>query len=88
MSVKTPSLLSLEKTAQAWCTPTTENTPMNPALAVAFANILDEVWSKPWLGNATTLEMLEEVICRIKLQGMANYKTTNPDAAIREVPKL
>lgn len=38
---------------------------MDGALAEAFAEILDEVWSKPWLGNATTEELLDELQVRV-----------------------
>ena len=61
---KEPSGLSLEKAAQAWCTPETSSKIMDEKLAVAFAEILDEIWSKPWLGNATTAEILVELDAR------------------------
>lgn len=38
-----PSRLAIEKAAQAWCTPTTEKITMIPELAMAFADILDEL---------------------------------------------
>ena len=41
------SKLAREKAAQAWCTPETEGIVMDPPLAEAFADILDEVWGKP-----------------------------------------
>lgn len=65
------SQLSREKAAQAWCTPKTEKKVMDTELAEAFADILDEIWSKPWLGNATTRELLDEVKARVDL----DYKT-------------
>lgn len=45
---------------------------MDSALAMAFARKLDEIWNKPWLGNATTKELLDEIAARVDL----NYKTT------------
>lgn len=69
------SELARQKAAQAWTKPETEEIEMNPALAEAFAEILDDVWSKPWLGNATTKELLEEIEARVDL----NYRTTKAD---------
>ena len=80
--------LAREKAAQAWCTPTTESKEMDVDLAEAFADILEEVWSKPWLGNATTGELLEELSTRILMNEQCqnigckrcglNYKTVGP----------
>ena len=61
--------------AQAWCTKTTENKAMDSDLAEEFANILDGIQSKPWLGNATTAELLDELKSRAEVGGYANYKT-------------
>jgi predicted transcriptional regulator len=47
---------------------------MSPPLAEAFAEILDEIWSQPWLGNATTKQLLEEIEARVDL----DYKTVDP----------
>lgn len=69
------SSLSRERAAQAWCTPETEKKVMDVELAEAFANILDEIWSKPWLGNATTAELIDEIRARCELDGTLNYKT-------------
>lgn len=60
--------LSRQKAAQAWCKPTTQHKAMDVELAEAFSEILDEVWSKPWLGNATTGELIEEIKARVDLQ--------------------
>lgn len=60
--------------ARAWCQPTTSHIVMDPALAEAFAVILDDVWSKPWLGNATTLELLDEIKARVD----CSYRTVDP----------
>lgn len=67
--------LSRGKAAQAWCTPKTEKKVMDVELAEAFANILDEIWSKPWLGNATTAELLDELKARCEVNGTLQYKT-------------
>jgi len=67
--------LARETVAKAWCKPTTEHIVMQPELAEEFAIILDEVWSKPWLGNATTGELLDEIRTRIEVDGMLDYKT-------------
>ena len=66
------SPLAIEKASSAWQTPETSGIQMDVRLATAFAKILDEVWSKPWLGNATTKELLDEVSARVDL----DYKTT------------
>jgi hypothetical protein len=67
----TVSTLALEKAAQAWCRPQTGHIVMDVVLATAFAEILDEVWTKPWLGNATTKELLDEIAARSDL----SYRT-------------
>ena len=41
--------LARERAAQAWCKETTKHKEMDVDLAEAFAEILDEIWSKPWL---------------------------------------
>ncbi len=66
------SILALEKAAQAWCTTENSDKTMDLELTVAFAKILEEIWSKPWLGNATTKELFEELMCR---SGNLDYKT-------------
>lgn len=63
--------LCREKAAQAWCQPKTSHKPMDADLCEAFAQILNEIWSQPWLGNATTGELIEELKARSDL----NYKT-------------
>lgn len=68
------SQLALEKAAQVWCKPETENIEMNQTLAKAFAETLDEIWTKPWLGNATTKELIDEISARVDL----DYRTTDP----------
>ena len=65
--------LASEKAAQAWCTPKTEKKVLDTELAEAFADILDEIWSKPWLGNATTGEIIEELKARSNL----SYRTVD-----------
>ena len=76
--IQMASSLAREKAAQAWCQPTTEKLGMIPELAEAFAEILDEVWSKPWLGNATNLQLIEELHIRHQLGHTApNYKSIN-----------
>jgi len=65
--------LALQKSAQAWCKPTTENKVMDVELCKEFAEILDEIWSQPWLGNATTGEMLDEIKARVD----CSYRTVD-----------
>jgi len=69
--------LAREKVAQAWCTPTTSHKLMDPDLAEAFAEILQDIWSKPWLGNATTAELINEIRTRIEMDGKLNYRTVD-----------
>lgn len=52
---------------------------MDAALAQAFAEILADVWSQPWLGNATTRELLEELRARIEIDGTLDYRTVDED---------
>ena len=70
---KQPSEGSIERSAQAWCDPRTSNIEMNTELAYVFAEIIDDIWSKPWLGNATTRELIEELSERSDL----DYRTVD-----------
>jgi tellurite resistance protein len=62
-----------EKAAQAWQKEKTINKVMDPDLAEAFAEIIEEISSKPWLGNATTGELIEELKARSDL----DYRTVD-----------
>lgn len=73
------SELSRQKVAQAWCTPKTEKKVMDTELAEAFAEILDEIWGKPWLGNATTGELIDELWTRCEVNGTLHYKTVGSE---------
>ena len=75
--MKEISELALQRAAQAWCTENTSSIEMDTRLATAFAEILDEVWSKPWLGNATTGELIDELKARAEMGGYAKYKTVD-----------
>jgi len=74
------SQLAKEKVAQAWYTPKTKKVVMDIDLAEAFADILDEVWSQPWLGKATTRQLIEELMARVDL----DYKTVGYEKAAPE----
>lgn len=58
------SASALEKAAQVWCRREVADKQMDIRLAVAFAEVLDEIWSQPWLGNATTRELKDELKAR------------------------
>lgn len=73
---KRASGLAIEKASQAWCTPKTSSIEMNTELAYAFAEIIDDILSKPWLGNATTGELIDELRARCEINGTINYSTT------------
>lgn len=81
-----PTRLSIETAAKVWCRPECSSIEMDARLATAFAEVLDEIWSKAWLGNATTGEMLDEIRARVDV----NYKTTgdneikNPTCPVTE----
>ncbi len=78
---------ALQWAAQAWCKPETEHKEMDSVLAEVFAEMLDDVMSQPWLGNATTGELIAEIKARTdfhncrnincKLCGL-NYKPAGP----------
>lgn len=76
--------LSREKAAQAWCKPKTCGKEMDGDLAEAFAEILDEIWSQPWLGNATTGQLLDEIRARVN----TNYRTVDPNATTPPIAVL
>jgi hypothetical protein len=71
---KTPSSLALQTAAKVWGMPTTAHKDMDAELATAFAEVIDDIWSKPWLGNATTKELLDEIGARC---GDLNYRTVD-----------
>ena len=66
-----------QKAAQAWCKETTKGKVMDIELCEAFAEIIEELTSQPWLGNATTKQLLDEITARVDL----NYKTVGEDIA-------
>lgn len=72
------TISATEKAAQAWCTPATSGKQMDPELAAAFADILDEIWNQPWLGNATTKELRDELRARGP-RSPDDYRTFVPD---------
>ena len=76
--------LAREKAAQAWCKDNTKHKIMDVDLAEAFAEILNEIWSQPWLGNATTGEMLEELKVRAEINGYSAYRTVDN----HDLPKM
>ena len=62
-----------ERVAQCWCQPTTKHIEMDVTLAEEFAKVLEWAWSQPWLGNATTKELLDEIAARSNL----SYRTVD-----------
>ena len=66
--------LCTQKAAQAWCKSGTEKLEMDPALCKAFAEILEEIWSQPWLGNATTRQLIDELSARIEVDQGMDYR--------------
>ena len=68
-----------QKAAKAWCQPTTEKIEMIPELCEAFAEIIHELWSQPWLGNATTRELINEIKARIEIDGNLDYRTVDSE---------
>lgn len=81
--MKKPSELALQTVARAWCQPTTSHKQMDVELATAFAEILDEIWLQPWLGNATTGQLLDEIRARVD----CSYKTTGETIPAPECAK-
>lgn len=74
-----PMELSREKAVQAWGTPKNCDKPIDIDLAESFAEILNGIWSKPWLGNATTDELLSEIRARIEMDGKLYYRTSDDE---------
>lgn len=66
-----------EKAAQAWCKEKTKDKVMDVDLCEAFAEIVEEISSQAWLGNATTGELLDEVKARVNLGYRTNEKGGN-----------
>jgi len=65
------SEFAIQKAVKAWCEESTRHISMDQKLCEAFAEIIDELTSQPWLGNATTKELLNEIAARSNLE----YKT-------------
>lgn len=65
--------LATSLAAQVWCRPETSSKVMDPVLCQAFAEVLREVLTQPWLGNATTKQLLDEVAARVDL----DYRTVD-----------
>ena len=65
------SEFAIQKAVKAWCQETTKHIAMDLNLCEAFAIIIDELTSQPWLGNATTKQLLDEIAARVDLE----YKT-------------
>ena len=76
--MRTITQLSIEKAAQAWCAEETKHLVMDVKLCMEFAKILDGVWSKPWLGNATTKELISELAARLT-DTQLKYKTVTKE---------
>ena len=77
MSNETSKRLYTSKAAEAWAKPSTSGIEMNVVLAEAFAEIIEEIWSQPWLGNATTRQLIEELSARIEIDGAMDYRTVD-----------
>lgn len=75
-----------EMAAKAWCTPRTSHKVIDTELIEAFAGILDEIWSKPWLGNATTGQLLNELRARVdcNYKTVASNETDSPSGSVAE----
>ena len=71
--------LARQKAAQAWCTSETKDITMIPELAFAFADIIETIWSRPWLGNATTEQLIDELKARIAIGGDLSYKPSDDE---------
>lgn len=52
-------------------------TAENAWQACLETNKVEEISNQPWLGNATTKEMLEELMARAEVHGYANYRTVD-----------
>ena len=75
--MKDPSDLALEEVAGCWRLPETEHLVQDQALTLAFARLLDEIWGQPWLGNATTGQLIDELRARCEVNGTLDYRTVD-----------
>ena len=74
-----------QKAAQLWCKPSTSHIEMNNVLCEAIAEEIEYLTSIPWLGNATTRQLLDEVRARIETDGMMDYRTVDGEHYDRSV---
>lgn len=73
---KKTSQLAIQYAMKAWSQKETSHIEVDTRIAQEFAITVDEILSKPWLGNATTKELIEELQARADVGGYANYKTS------------
>ena len=86
-AVPTPSERSLQLAARAWCAPSTSHIVMNPALAIAFAEILDA----PVLQESEQYRLQMAGISTAALGYWKEGDSIHPDydtIALRDVAKL
>jgi hypothetical protein len=71
--------LALETAGLAWTTDKTSKITLDSDLAKAFADIIEKITSEPYLGNATTNELINEIRTRIEMDGMLEYRTVDSE---------
>jgi len=74
MSSEAKKELCRSKAVEAWAKPSTSGIVMDVTLAEAFTEIIEEIWSQPWLGNATTRQLIDELSARIEVDGAMEYR--------------
>ena len=74
-----PSELALKVADECWLGPDTKHLLQDRAVTLAFARLLDEVWDQPWLGNATTGQLIDELRARCEFHKTLNYRTVDGD---------
>ena len=62
-----------------WARQKLQNIDMHPALFETIAQIIDEIGSHAYLGNATNQELFQELHTRISVHWDINYRVTNYD---------
>jgi hypothetical protein len=74
------SSFAREIASRAWGTEKTSKMVFDVDLAEAFADIIDELTNKPWLGNATNKDIIEELSARVTIGSInPDYKTNDPN---------
>ena len=71
--------------ARGYCSKETEKKILDPVLIESMANEIGKLPQQPYLGCATTGELIDEIRARIEMDGMLGYTTVNGEEYCKEL---